>query len=81
MVINELWYSQLKHFFTTLPQPIRSGGDLLPLERLCIAANTRNGISLICKILVTLKKLEILPYIEKWAKELGALENEQHLGN
>lgn len=80
MVIDEWRYSQLKHFVTSLPQPVRSVENLRPFERLCTAVGTKRGISRIYKVLVGLKGLEIPPFIVKWEEELGKQEKDQDVG-
>lgn len=72
MVINEWPYFQMRHFVEKLPQPIRSGEDLRPLEQLCTMVKSINNISRIYKILLATEEMEVPPYIKKWEKELGS---------
>lgn len=75
-MLNGWRYSQLKHFIETLPQPIRSSENLLPLEQLCTATGKKRGISRIYKILMGMKVLEMPPFIGKWEAELGTRVND-----
>lgn len=80
IVINEWRYLQLKHFVENLPQPIRTGEELMPLEGLCTAVNKRNNISKIYKILIEVEELEVPPYFNKWEKELGIRGKKHNIG-
>lgn len=73
MIISPWRYAQLKHFIASLPQPIRTMNSLLPLEKICVERNKKSGFSRIYKILVELKRIDILPCISKWEKELGLI--------
>lgn len=77
--IDEWRYFQLKHFVTSLPQPIRSGENLLQLEELCVVRKVKSGISQVYKILPELAGSGRLPFIEKWEKELGTRINDVQL--
>lgn len=51
--INKWGY--LQHFVTTLPQPIRDGGKLNPIEQLCsVQTPVKHGISQIYGIITDL---------------------------
>lgn len=52
MVIDEWQDNQLKHFIETLPQPIRSAENLLPLEKLCVDKRGKRVISRIYRVLI-----------------------------
>ena len=67
--LNWLRYLQLKHFVDSLPHPIRLEGNLLPLERLCLAPSGGGGMSQIYKILLGLKNKGLPSYIKKWDEE------------
>lgn len=69
-------YSQLKHFVVSLPQQISSEDNMLPITRLCSVAGERRGISRIYKILIRIKAMGPLLYIEKRVEELGTEETD-----
>lgn len=53
--LKEWEYLQIKHFISTIPQPIREENELTPIEKLCSARKpVRHGISQIYKILTEL---------------------------
>lgn len=71
MVLDEWIYPQLKHFMTTLLQPIRSEENLNSMEQLFnLQTKLKHGISQIYKILMRLEGPGIPPFTEKWEKEL-----------
>lgn len=79
-VIDEWRYLQLNHFIKKLPQPIRSGEDLMELEQLCLAGNSKNIISKLYKLLLTVDGVEIPPYFTKWERELGSKRDKIIIG-
>ena len=78
--LNWLRYLQLKHFVDSLPRPIRLEGNLLPLERMCLAPSGGGGISQIYKILLRLKNKGLPTYIKKWDEELATGDIEKDFG-
>lgn len=63
---------KLRHFLTTLPQPIERLRNSQMKPKHCIFQ--------IYKILTVMAEPKIPPYMEKWEKELGTQLNEQQLG-
>ena len=71
MTMDEWRYRQLCHFVQSLPQPLRSGEDFTPLERLCTVDSSKVIISKLYKLLLKVDELKVSPLIQKWEKELG----------
>lgn len=80
MIIDGWQYFHLKHFFESLPQPVRSTDNLLPMEKLSLATDRRKGISAIYKMLMEGNGRERPPYISKWEEELGTQVNDSKIG-
>lgn len=74
IVIDRWRYTQLKHFFKALTQPIRTAENLL--WKNCVDAGRKRVITVIYKILRHMKGLDIQPFIGKWEKDLGARVND-----
>ena len=69
--MSEWEYLQLKHFVSTLPQPIREDRTLYPIEKICSMDKPLiHGISKAYGILTELETQETLPFLEKWESDL-----------
>ena len=70
--MSEWEYMQLKHFVSTLPQPIREDKTLYPIEKICSMDKPLiHGISKVYGILTELETQEALPFLEKWESDIG----------
>lgn len=69
MTLNEWRYLQLRHFVTTLPQPIRSEEELFPFELCNLQMISKHYISWIYTILTESAEPRIPPFIERWEKD------------
>lgn len=71
-MIDEWRYLQIKHFVTSLLQPLRMGKELTPFDKLWSEQNKGSDVAIIYRILGNLVREEVPPFIKKWEGELGS---------
>lgn len=69
LVIDPWRYNQLIHFIDSLPHPIRTVENLLPLEKICMEKKRKGGFFKIYRALREMGDFEAPPYIKKWEME------------